>query len=953
MEENYGQKIYEMLLVLAKGKVLTHSQVVAETERIAGVMFSITDQLLIDEVVSRFEENNAVKAFDPDVLTDGSYDSNSWVFAQHKDRPEYFTRYRLYLRNEEFEESVIDKIQQNSERVLSLCADPATSVTAPLSDRHKKGLVVGDVQSGKTANYLGLMNVACDYGYKIIVLLAGGTNSLRTQTQKRVDSGLIGAKSDTSNSENMIYIGVGEGPKRRFAIPLTNTVKDFVKSTKLSNNARPEDYNKPIVFVVKKNASVLRALHGWLQPGCNDIQANSILIIDDEADYASVNTNKEDRDPTKINGLIRDIFNNFPIASYVGYTATPFANVFIDPYDDNAYQDLFPSNFIIQLNSPTNYFGYEKVFPEGERKHLVLITEGEADLLPASTDGDAIIEAILDKGDNLTEYQKREYLKTILDQMRSQCLRYELPQSLKDAVLNFLIGNVIRTQRGQPTKHRSMMINVSWLNDVQSNIRDAVADYVEYLKQVIAQDATKSTELFVRNKDMARLFEIYNEDDFYAEIRKKFSFEVIKAGIYDEIKQFQIAVINSRYKGDERFDYEKHEERGARAILIGGFVLSRGLTLEGLMTSYYSRSASAYDTLLQMCRWFGYRPKYEDLCRIFIIESAVHEFEEVIDAVENLKLQFRRMSAARKTPSEFGLMIKQAPDTLGTKALLPSARNKLRKSVVVERRLDFGGVYTDTSKLYKDPKVNLKNRDAVSKFFKTLEKEGLFVGKIGSKSTISKVKGHFVAGLLKEIVVPYENTKFSGESVADYILRDAPDDEWDVLIATGTSARLFNGEKAPVRSFEAKTYESFIRVAGGNNRLSEPSMFATGMNGDEITKARQHAALRCATKNPPPKSNDPVAIDYLSVRKNPLLIILPLVLKTTTKLRKADGTIDEVSDSSKEALVAEFGDEFVWGFGIGFPAKETGVPIVYRINYIKRDEQLADLIEDNEEEEDD
>lgn len=919
--------LLDMLIPYLKGHQLTHTEIIKEANKIADLLKISEEEKceVIDEAVNLYEENCSVKAYEPQIITDGQYDPNAWVYRQHDDVKHcYIDRYKLFLRRENFEEDVIDKIELTSEKILSLCADPKISISANKSDRQKKGLVVGDVQSGKTANYLGLINVACDYGYKIIILLAGATNSLRMQTQGRIDTGVIGAVSQTIGSKNVEFVGVGIDGGKYFAVPLTNGEKDFVKNTRLSNNTTAEDYTKPIIFVVKKNASVLSALKDWLKPGQNEITANSILIVDDESDYASVNTNKPDKDPTKINGYIRDIFNNFPISSYVGFTATPFANVFINPYEEEEYKDLFPTNFIIQLHSPDTYFGYEKVFsdPAENRRHLVVLDEAEKNFLP-----------VLHKKDVGFP---------------------EIPQSLKDAVLNFIIANVIRTKRGHATKHRSMMINISWLNDVQNRIYETVSDYIEQLKRIVAQDSLKSTEAFLRNSEMARLYEIYITDPFYETIREVYPFDSIKENLNDEIKLFKIAIINSRIKGEERFDYDAYKDIGARVILIGGFVLSRGLTLEGLMISYYSRSASAYDTLLQMCRWFGYRPKYEDLCRIFMIETAIHEFEAVMEAVENLKEQFGRLAASGKTPMEFGLMVKESPETLEVRALMPSARNKLRNTITVERCMNFSCVYTDTSKLYKDPRINKKNKALINEFFEELDKLGLSIPSFGRKF-IRGVPAKLVSTLLGKINIPFENVKFNGKNIAEYIENSASDTEWDILVANGDKdgrGYEFNQVKisAIERRFDIRDTENIIRISGKNNRLSEPNMFSAGLNSMQLEKAKEHAVEENNKKpiNKQKSNPSPVASDYLSVDRPPILIIFPIDLKDYTI---KENTGEKETDAKKAAFKTTLGDDLLWGFGVGFPGVEKGTYITFRLNLIKCDEQI--LGNDDTEEEDD
>ncbi len=381
-----------------------------------------------------------------------------------------------------------------------------------------------------------------------------------------------------------------------------------------------------------------------------------MLIIDDEADNASISTAPEGKDPTTINKCIREIFNKFPIASYVGFTATPFANIFINPGEDgNGFLDLFPADFIVQLHAPGNYFGGYDVFPhEGEEtlpRPLRLISEKEEHFLP-----------VIHKKD--VEYP-------------------QLAVSLKEAIQSFLLNCVVRTVRGQQTKHRSMMINISRFNDVQDEIYVRVNNYWEILKNIIEQTDTYPIEKFIANSEMRDLYNLYNSD-FYSDIRnghydqaeeqwyEPVPWHTVQKGLYEEISQFVIVTVNSRNGKmssckdgkKQRFDYEQYENTGARVIAIGGLVLSRGLTLEGLMVSYYSRNAGAYDTLLQMCRWFGYRPKYKDLCRIYMTQNNIDCFSAVLAAVDNLKEQFAEMERQKKTPRDFGLMVRESPDTL-------------------------------------------------------------------------------------------------------------------------------------------------------------------------------------------------------------------------------------------------------------------------------------------------
>lgn len=888
----------------------THSEIMNEVSFIAKAVFNINDQSLVTEVVKRYEENHPnVKVSEPDILVANSKDGR-W-FDRKKEIVEsdikdgYFRRYRDYLRRRDFDESTISEMEEDCEKILRQCANP--ELTMDLSERKKKGLVVGDVQSGKTSNYLALINLACDYGYKIIVLLAGMTDSLRQQTQSRVDEGFIGALSDTIGANSISYIGVGEGEGLHYAIPLTNKENDFKKFIKDNLNATSGDFNKPIVLVVKKNTSVLESVCSWLKPGKNNIKCENVLIIDDEADNASINTKKKECEPSTINKHIRNIFNNFPIASYVGYTATPFANIFVNPEGDDSYKDLFPSDFIVLLNPPSNYFGSTKVFSfDGEKHSRIIRTldESEPYFLPA-------------------KHKKDEYHYT------------ELPESMKEAILCFLINNVVRTHRGANSKHRSMLVNISVFNDMHKEICETIGAYVNKLRNIIEQDSFKSKDEFIRNEDMNKLFMIFNGDpkyiddglDYYAELREEISWEDLQKGLYAEIVKLEVVVINNKNKKN-RFSYsdEKYKEIGARVIVIGGYVLSRGLTLEGLMISYFSRNSSAYDSLLQMCRWFGYRPGYEDLCRLYISHVNIMNFRAVIDAVEDLKMQFREMIVKKRKPEDFGLMVRESPDCLET-SLLITSRNKMYNTGTIVHVINYGGTYADTSKLYIDNYKNQKNHEIINNMIsRILSKEGTRWEDVRGRKMLRNVDSTLIAEAIKNLVIPYANTKFDVDNLAEYIGASAVFKKWDIVIATGDSlSKSYMGNKAVMRTFRVRPKEMFFRIGDTNNRIIDPNIFSSGLTDEEMNEVRNNATRRVQTARKGDEKNLTVP-DYLNVStRKPLFVVYPMDLHAP-------------KDDPGEATIIENElpkDKTILGFAIGFPKREEAEKMKYRANMVK------------------
>lgn len=886
--------IYNMLKALYRNNhIPTHSELIERVKSFASLLPKLEiNEKEIDEIVENYETNVGVRAFDPETLVSPN-ESTTW-FLRKKAEPNrkhlFWERYRDYLcYDEDFDENTIEVLKRSTEEILGLCANPTAQVGEV---KKRKGLVVGDVQSGKTANYMALINMACDYDYKLIIVLAGLTDSLRRQTQERVDKGFIGAVSNTIGSgdadNNIIYVGVGVAQKERYAVTLTNLDKDFKKESLTAINNTSGDYNKPVVLVVKKNKSTLENVIKWLKPQSEGV-TDHILIIDDEADNASINTKKGDEDPSIINALIRDLYNNFPKASYVGYTATPFANIFINPDDDESYRDLFPTDFITLLNTPTSYFGAEKVFGAertGKTKHIRIVNEHEEYFLPV-------------------EHKKDDKF-------------IELSDSLKESILSFFINNVIRTRRGKPYAHRSMMINISRFNKMQKEIKRKVSEYVEMLKNIISQTSFMPKDKFLRNSEMLKMYNLYTTSNYYDQIREDFSWEDIQEHLGYEAEKMKVLLLN-RLKDEEKLDYSKYKDEGARFIVVGGFVLSRGLTLEGLMISYYSRNGSAYDSLLQMCRWFGYRPKYEDLCRIYMSQINVDAFGAVIEATEDLKQQFRIMKTNNKTPDDFGLMVKRSPDVLNT--LLITSRNKSRTAADKDIILNYSKQVVDTSKIYFDPEINAKNL----KILKTeLEEKYGNIEMVGNRHMYRMVDKETIISILSAYAIPDANKTFDPISICEFLKTSNKLQHWDVVIAKGFFDPTlplfeFGGEKIPCvkRNFEYRDGEQFVRISGNNNRLIDPGILDSNMDRDTIKEIKERVGL----------GKTPQAEDYLKERKFPILIIYPIDLKI------------EKNEEDKVKIKTELHGNYLMGLGIGFPYNGEGILIRYKLN-VRRLQEL-------------
>lgn len=900
---NEKNTIYSMLKAYFRNRTIpTHSELWRQVKVLSDTFpeMSRLSEEEINEVVEDYETNIGIRAFDPESLTSKTIDSN-WLLEkkdQSNRKHMYWERYEDYLRYEkDFDEETIAVLKRSTEEILGYCANPTPKINEV---KKRKGLVVGDVQSGKTANYMALINMACDYDYKLIIVLAGLTDSLRRQTQERVDEGFIGAISNTIGSSNIKYIGVGSMKNERYAVTLTNIDSDFKRESMNALNNTSADYNKPVVLVVKKNKSTLENVKTWLKPGDNGV-TDHILIIDDEADNASINTKKSDEDPSSINALIRDLYNNFSKASYVGYTATPYANIFINPDDDESFKDLFPTDFITLLKTPTSYFGSEKVFGkniDGNTRFIREIKENERDFLLVGHDKDDEFSGICD--------------------------------SLKEAIHCFFLNSVIRTKRGKPYAHRSMMINISRFNKMQTKIKNKVIDYVNNLKDIIIQTSYMTKDKFLRNKEMLKMYNTYMTDKYYDELRKEIVWEEIQPFLAYEAERMKVVVVN-RLKDEEKLDYNFYKDTGARYIVIGGFILSRGLTLEGLMISYYSRNGSSYDSLLQMCRWFGYRPKYEDLCRIYMSKINIDCFGAVIEATNDLKQQFTSMKLANKTPNDFGLMVKKSPDILNT--LLVTSRNKSRYTKDKTFILNYSCQPIDTSKIYFDAEINKKNHSIIKS---ELEEKLGKMEKDDIRYMYKKVNKDIIISLLKKIEIPIENTKFDIQSICDFLESTDRLELWDIAIATGRDEKDDNSVpfnfggysiNSVKRSFEVRpNEEKFIRIAGSNNRLMDPGILNSGLSKEIKEEIRDKSV-----------NKTPTAKEYLMHRKYPILVIYPIDLITDTP--------------EKLNIKNSLNGDLLIGFGIGFPSNGGEIRVTYKLN-VRKQQEMEKRREEMEDEED-
>lgn len=613
-----------------------------------------------------------VSLIDPEANHD-----EEWVYKRTEIEWTYSEAYEKYLTAEKWQPTLVRSLSDVGTKILSHLQDPTSE-----GSWNRRGLVIGHVQSGKTANYMGVIAKAADAGYKFIIVIAGIHNNLRKQTQERIDEGFIGRSSDP---DNRIPIGVGLYGKFPHPATLTNINEDFNKNTAAKSGWKINDFSKPIILVIKKNVTTLDALHKWLKElnakGNGRISDVPMLLIDDEADNASINTNKEDVSPTRTNSMIRRILGLFEKSCYVGYTATPFANIFINPeaYDDDVREELFPRDFIYALDAPNTYFGPEKVF---------LDEVSSEKILSPITDCEHYLPFAHKKNDPLAE----------------------LPPSLYGAFDEFIIARAIRNLRGQEKKHCSMLINISRFMATQRVIRDFVSLREKRVREAVKANYMMPEEASSQNEYMVALRRSY--DECFRDCG--FEWQEIKKALNTVFDHLRIYVINS--KSDEILDFKKYEKEGIglTAIAIGGLSLSRGLTIEGLTISYMYRNTKMYDTLMQMGRWFGYRLGFEDLCRIHLPQESIDWYSYIATASDELRLQITRMRRDKLSPKDFGLYVQAHPDSL-----LITAANKMRSGKKVTVKQNLTGKLIESSLLPINSEVNIKNDELIEEFWKT------------------------------------------------------------------------------------------------------------------------------------------------------------------------------------------------------------------------------------------
>jgi hypothetical protein len=786
-----------------------------------------------EELVSELEADFEVYSKEATLLV--AEDVKPWLYDEKsKINPELWNRYKIYM-NQKDSSFPIDTLDDITDKILDKCVNPKTK-----GRWDRRGMVVGNVQSGKTANYTGLINKATDAGYKLIIVIAGIHNSLRAQTQLRIDEGYIGRNSSDfilRKQKHKIGVGKIKAETEIYSFTSSDTKGDFNRKIATSINV-PIGGNSPTVLVIKKNKSILENLILWLyqfskesENGDKKIFDIPLLLIDDEADNASVNSGTE-LDVRTINRLIRTLLNLFNQNTFIGYTATPYANIFIpSSWSENLEtvvkdiqlkvgEDLFPRDFIVNIAPPSNYIGAIQVFGYDNEE--------------TSEDAQGF--------DTIRQTEDQEpYFPRRINRLNKEDLPDDVPNSLKKAIKSFILTCAIRRLRGQEKKHNSMLVHVAlyvaWIDRIAWLVNEIMRDYtlqirsgqgtlLNELKELFEDDFIPTTENVLLNI-------AYKDHKI-----KQHSWEEVKSALIDAVTKIEVRAVHGT-KNTRNLEYHKIEEinynaydNGMSVIAVGGNKLARGITLEGLSVSYYLRATRLYDSLMQMGRWFGYRPGYADLCRLYTTEQLINWYRHITLATEEMKVDFDNMAAQNKRPIDYQLKVRTHPEMVAINRLQITSAGKMRDHEVI--LVAYSGRLIQTFKFEKEPSIIKNNYKSFKFLLSTLLKPKI-------EETNQLLWNKVESSKIVQFIETYQQEHWNLETLAKYITVQSEKGQlciWNVAVIlnsqkTVTAQGKLKGSNTlihefkfkdesilgglPVRSFESDNKELFVK--NGKNAI--------------------------------------------------------------------------------------------------------------------------------------
>lgn len=648
---------------------------------------------------------------EPAALVSNEQIENWYVGPQADDK--FWPALESYLREQRrWQETAITDLNVASTKILSLL-DPAGH-----AQFSRRGLVLGYVQSGKTANFTALISKAADVGYRLFIVLSGMHKALREQTQLRLQRELINLRPESWHALTT--------PKQDFRIQ--GNVNAF-----LSEN------DQKVLCVVKKNARVLEKLDGWLGAARSEALQNCpVLVIDDEADQASVNASRVEEERTAINRLILQILGRLPKVGYVGYTATPYANIFIDP---SIPTDLYPRDFIVDLPRPRDYFGPERIFGRAR------LTQDEP-----LVDGLDMIRTVPE--DEVPELKPRGHLDY-------QGFEPQITPTMEDALRYFWMACACRLARGHlattselAQRHASMLIHTTLYADVHNDLRPEVEKYITKFTGQLARPSKQLRKALEKQWDD----EVKRVSPASAAGGPAIRFDQIEPHLTQAVSMTRVVVENSR--SDIRLTYG---DDPTIQIVIGGNSLSRGLTLEGLIVSFFVRASTAYDTLMQMGRWFGYRPGYEDLPRIWMTEDLENWFYDLATVDQEIRNDIKRYELEGITPRDFGPRVRTHP--------ILSITTAAKMGKAIDCQVSYGGRRVQTILFqHKDAKWLRHNLDAGKRLLARLRADGAVQDRVKDRFwRFRDVPAEAISAFIEDYRFHANSQELKGDLIREYI----------------------------------------------------------------------------------------------------------------------------------------------------------------------------------------
>lgn len=756
--------------------------------------------------------------------------------------------------------SAVDSIDASTNAIVSQLAEPFT-------DQRRRGLVIGNVQSGKTANYAALCTKALDADYRMILILSGIHNNLRTQTQERINRDL----------------GVLENPREwhQLTTPVHDLTASEIKNAAASVGGLGK--NRKMIAVMKKNTTRLDYLLDYLdRVDPKDLESTPILIIDDESDQATPDSStKPEDDPTAINQKMRQVWSKIKNGTYVGYTATPFANVFMDP-DTSAkdgLESLYPRDFLHVMPTPKNYFGAEQLF--GMRGGTIDAED---------VDGPDVIRQIPSEEIPLLAPRGKDDIESF---------QPAVTKSLGEAIRWFVVATAIRRMRGQKDKHSSMLVHTTHRVRPHAAMRDAIVEFLTPLKEKAKDgDVSSFREVFTREEDRAA--HLYSGDGPAP------TWPAVEEEIFNVLRLLEVVVDNGEEAAEDRLVYP--EDRAKTVIVIGGGTLSRGLTLEGLFVSYFTRTSNAYDTLLQMGRWFGYRPGYEDLQRIWLADGLELDYQFLALVEADMRADIMRMTSEGRTPGDIGVRIRSHPGRLQI-----TSAGKMKHAEQVQ--FTFQGYPTQTTVFdFEEPSVQERNLQAAMDLLEEIKDHDASVKDNGARlftdvsfSQIQKFFEHFSI---------HTRQRSDHELALKWVSEKLPDVPWRVVLASGTrredkfEAAGFTVQtvnRAPIKNRDGSTV-NLRAVMAGSDKIADLIAAGVATSSDAGTDEDQ-AALR---RRPASEGG---------AGGQGLLVLYPISRNSTSKSRARVGMKEMLGGI--DAGLAE-GDNPIIGYAMVLPSDVDG-----------------------------